>query len=105
MQEVGRANEIGDGDEKAGLRDSGVEGPYKREKSFSIEVLQRAYWGGEVGVVLFCFSERTVASVAGVHSEVSEPAGAVNKSEVYSHYLGLLFYCILSQLLSGPTKQ
>lgn len=43
MQEVGRANEIGDGDEKVGLRDSGVEGPYKREKSFSIEVFQRAY--------------------------------------------------------------
>ena len=65
----------------------------------------KGHIGGEVEVALFCFSDRIVVSVAGVHSELSETNGAVNKSEVYSHYLGLLFYCILSQLLSGPTKQ
>lgn len=35
-------------------------------------------------------------SVAGVHQEVSKQTHAVNKSEVYSHYLGLLFRRILA---------
>lgn len=34
-------------------------------------------------------------SVGGVHQEVSKQTHAINKSEVYSHYLGLLFHRIL----------
>ena len=40
--------------------------------------------------------EGTVVSVAGVHQEVSKQTHAINKSEVYSHYLGLLFRRILA---------
>ena len=40
--------------------------------------------------------ERTVVSVAGVHLEVSKQTHAINKSEVYSHSLGLLFDRILA---------
>lgn len=32
-----------------------------------------------------------MVSVAGVHQEVSKQTRVINKSEVYSHYLGLLF--------------
>lgn len=35
-------------------------------------------------------------SVAAVHREVSKQTHAINKSEVYSHYLGLLFRRILA---------
>lgn len=35
--------------------------------------------------------EGTVVSVARVQQEVSKQTHAINKSEVYSHYLGLLF--------------
>ncbi len=37
-----------------------------------------------------------MVSVAGVHQEVSEQTHAINKSEVYSHYWGLLFRLILA---------
>lgn len=40
--------------------------------------------------------KRTLVSVAGVHQEVSKQTRAINKSEVYSHYLGLLFRRILA---------
>lgn len=39
--------------------------------------------------------EGTVVSVAGVPQEVSKQTHAINKSEVYSHYFGLLFRRIL----------
>lgn len=39
--------------------------------------------------------EGRVVSVGGVHREVSKQTRVINKSEVYSHYLGLLFCHIL----------
>lgn len=48
----------------------------------------------------------TVVSVAGVHQKVSKQTQAINKSEVYSHYLGLLFCCILALMahLGGKAR-
>ena len=54
---------------------------------------------GRVKLGSRCFllkQERKVVSVIGVHQEVSKQTHAVNKSEVYSHYLGLLFRRILA---------
>lgn len=45
--------------------------------------------------------EGTAVSVAGVHQEVSKQTHAINKSEVYSHYLGLLFRRILALAAQG----
>lgn len=52
---------------------------------------------GEVGVALLYVPKKgTVVSVAGVHQEVRKQTHVINKSEVYSHSLGLLFRCILA---------
>lgn len=48
--------------------------------------------------------EGTAVSVAGVHREVSEQTPAINKSEVYSHYLGLLFRILVLMAHRGGVR-